>query len=99
MIGLPEHFAAVGSSTKSTPQVSAPTETMDLPYFCAASARPFWISAQSRSTSQRKRTGQVHWSVGEPMDFLQAQSFAVPQAGHDAAAFGAKINCEINLLA
>ena len=69
---------------------------MALPYFFAARARPFWISAQSRSDVPAERVAQAHGAVGEAVDFFEADGLAVPEAGHYAATFSAEINGEID---
>ena len=43
-----------------------------------------------------ERVAQVHGAVGEAVDFFEADGLAVPEAGHDAAAFSAEVNGEIN---
>ena len=40
--------------------------------------------------------GQWHWAVWKTMNFFEPDRFAVPNSRHDAAAFRAQIDREIN---
>ena len=71
---------------------------MDLPYFLAARRQAVLDLGPEPHDVPAERVGQVHRAVGEPVDFFEADGLAVPEAGHDAAAFGAEVNCEINAL-
>ena len=71
---------------------------MDLPYFLRREGQAVLDFGPEPHGVPAQRVAQVDRAVGEAVDFFEADGLAVPEAGHDAAAFGAEVDGEINAL-